>query len=243
MSKLIAKDKDIVVPGEQLAQGMEFVPGYGTYREGDNVRASLMGVLYVDNRALKIIPVSGKYMPKRDDVVIGQVIDIMMSGWRVEFDCAYSAMLNVRDASSDFIRKDADLREYFNIGDYIMTKITNVTSQKLVDITMKAPGLRRLSGGRIIKVNTNKVPRIIGKQGSMVSLVKDATGCRINVGQNGLVWISGDIEQEIIAMEAIKEIENNSHIPGLTDKIKAFLEKRTGKKIESKPKESVQNDN
>ncbi len=154
---------------------MEFVPGYGTYRKGDNVRASLMGVLNVDNRALKIIPVSGKYMPKRDDVIIAQVIDILMSGWRVEFDCAYSAMLNVRDASSDFIRKDADLREYFNIGDYIMTKITNVTSQRLVDITMKGPGLRKLVGGKVIQISPVKVPRIVGKAGSMINMIKEKT--------------------------------------------------------------------
>jgi len=81
------------------------------------------------------------------------------------------------------------LTKYFDIGDYVMAKIINVTSQKLVDVTMKGPGLRKLKGGRIIQVNPYKVPRIIGKAGSMVTMIKDATGCRILVGQNGLVWI------------------------------------------------------
>lgn len=233
MSKLIAKDKEIVVPGEELADGLDFLPGYGTYRENDKIIASLVGALNVDNRTLKLIPLGGKYMPKKNDVVVGKVIDIQMMGWRINLNCAYSAILNVRDASSDFIRKDADYTDYFKIGDYIATQITNVTSQKLIDVTMKGPGLRKLIGGRIIEVNTNKVPRIIGKQGSMIGLVKDATGCRISVGQNGIVWVSGEIENEIIAIEAIKEIEKNAHVSGLTDKIKAFLEKKTGKKIEA----------
>lgn len=233
MSKLIAKDKEIAVPGEELAEGLDFLPGYGTYRENDKIIASVVGVLNVENRTLKLIPLSGKYMPKKHDVIIGKVIDIQMMGWRIDLNCAYSAILNVRDASSDFIRKDADYTDYFKIGDYVATQITNVTSQKLVDVTMKGPGLRKLVGGRIIQVNTNKVPRIIGKQGSMIGLIKDATGCRISVGQNGLAWISGEIENEIIAIEAIKEIENNSHVNGLTEKIKAFLEKRTGKKTEA----------
>jgi len=232
MSKLIAKDKEIVVPGEEVAEGLDFLPGYGTYRDNDKIIVSLLGVLNVDNRALKIIPLAGKYMPKRDDTVIAKITDIQMMGWRVDLGCAYTAVLNVRDASSDFIRKDANYTDYFKIGDYISTKITNVTSQKLVDITMKGPGLRKLIGGKIIKVNTNKVPRVIGKQGSMIGLVKDATNCRIIVGQNGFIWVSGDIEGEITAIEAIKEIETFAHVNGLTEKIKQFLEKKTGNKLE-----------
>ena len=73
MSKLIAKEKEIVVPGEELADGMDFLPSYGTYREDNKIIASLMGVLNVDKRTLRVIPLAGKYMPKRNDNVIGKV--------------------------------------------------------------------------------------------------------------------------------------------------------------------------
>ncbi len=159
------KNKEIVVPGEELAKGMDYLPGNGTYRDKDVIVSSRLGLINVDGRALKIIPLSGKYMPKRDDVIIGQIVDITFSGWRIETNSAYQAMLNVRDATSDFINRGADLAQYFNLGDYVAAKITNVTSQKLVDLTMKGPGLNKLKGGRIIHVNTNKVPRVIGKQG------------------------------------------------------------------------------
>ena len=110
-------------------------------------------------------------------------------------------------------------------GDYIVCKIVNVTSQKLVDVTMKGPGLRKLKGGRIIEVDTHKVPRIIGKQGSMVMMIKDATNCNISVGQNGLIWIDGEPMSELLAIQAIRKIEAESHLSGLTEKIKDFLEK------------------
>ena len=92
-------------------------------------------------------------------------------------------------------------------------------------------GLRKLTNGTVLKVNTNKVPRIIGKQGSMVSMIKDATGCRVTVGQNGLVYVDGEPSKEVIVIKAIKKIEAESHTSGLTDKIKVFLEKETGQKI------------
>jgi exosome complex component RRP4 len=227
MSELKAKDKEIVVPGEELALGMDYLPGQGTYRNGDVIRANKLGMLRVDGKVLKIISLSGKYVPKRNDVIIGEVIDVLMSGWRIDTYSAYSAMLPMKDATSAFIPKGADLTKYFALGDFMIVKITNVTSQKLVDVTMKGPGLRKLTGGRIISVNTNKVPRVIGKQGSMVSMIKEVTGCKIIVGQNGLIWLQGEPEQERIAAKTIKKIEEESHISGLTERIKEWLDKES----------------
>ena len=230
---LMAKEKEIVVPGEKLAEGMDFVPGMGAYREGDHIFAGKLGLVTLDGRAIKLIQLSGKYSPKRGDTIIGKVEDITMNGWRVETNSAYGALLGMKEATSEFIPRGADLTQYFDFGDYIVAKIINVTSQKLVDLTMRGPGLRKLGEGRILHVNTNKVPRIIGKQGSMVGMIKQATGCRIIVGQNGVVWIQGDdAKAELLAVETIQKIEKESHLSGLTERIKDFLEKTTGKKIE-----------
>lgn len=233
MSKLLIKEKEIAVPGEHLAEGMDYLPGTGTYREGENIIGSRLGLVVIDGRAIKLIPLSGRYSPKRGDTIICRIYDILMSGWLADTNSAYTSMLNIKDASSEYIPKGVDLTKYLNFGDFIVCKITNVTSQKLVDITMKGPGLRRLIGGRIIKVNANKVPRIIGKKGSMVSMIKQATDCKIIVGQNGVVWLLGeDPKMELLAVDTIKMIERESHISGLTDKVKSQLEKETGRKIE-----------
>jgi len=231
VSELKVQDKEIVVPGDVLADGMEYLPASGTYREDNRIISARLGLVHVDRRLIKIIPLSGRYMPKRDDIIIGKVIDITIGGWRLDINSAYSAMLSMKDATSDFIRKGDDLTKWFGIGDYMVSKIVNVTSQNLVDLSMRGAGLRKVKGGRIITVNCNKVPRIIGKGGSMVSMVKMATDCNIIVGQNGFVWILGTPENEAIASEAIAMIEENSHVSGLTDSVKEFLEKKTGRTI------------
>jgi len=235
--KLVVKDKDIVVPGEVLAKGMNFLPGHGTYRNNDEIIANRLGLLTVDGKVLKTVPLAGRYLPKKNDTIIGRVMDILMSGWRLDINSAYPAVLPLKDATFSYIAKGADLTKYFELDDYVVVKITNVTSQNLVDVTCKGQGLHKLRGGRIIQVNTHKVPRIIGKKGSMVSLIKKATGCKIIVGQNGTAWISGEPEMEVIAVDAIKMIEEQSHVSGLTDKVKDFLEKATGKKLEVSEKE------
>ncbi|MBI5880908.1 RNA-binding protein [archaeon] len=225
MSEIKVNDKEVVVPGEVLAVGMDYLPSYGTHREGDKILASRLGLVTIEGKVIKLVPLSGVYLPKAGDTIIGPVVEILLSGWRVGTNSAYPAVLNMKDATSEFIPRGANLTRYIAIGDYVMVKIFNVTSQNLVDITMKGPGLRKLKGGRVISVNANKVPRIIGKQGSMVSMIKDYTNCQILVGQNGIVWIQGtDPAREMLAVETIKKIEREAHLVGLTDRIKAFLE-------------------
>src|SRR3989344_3827439 len=224
MSGLLTEERSIVIPGEALAEGMDYLPGENTYRQLDKIYAKVLGLVSLAGRVVKLPPLSGPYLPKVGDKIIGKVIDITMTSWRVDTGTAYSALLNMKDASMRFIRNNEDLSKILAIGDYAVVIITKVTSQMLIDLTMKELGLHRVEGGRIIKINPQKVPRVIGKQGSMISLIKDKTGCSVTVGQNGLVWIKGEPDKELLAKKAIELIERKSHEEGLTDQIQKFLE-------------------
>src|SRR3989338_7834154 len=119
MSELLAKDKEIVVPGEELAEGLDFLPGMGTYRDGEKIVCAKLGLLHIDGRALKVIALSGQYSPKKGDTIIGKVIDVAFSGWRVDTNSAYPAMLSMRDGVSEFVNRGADLTKYYDIGDWV----------------------------------------------------------------------------------------------------------------------------
>lgn len=243
MGEIKVEDKTRVVPGDVIATGMDYLPSMGTYRNGDDIIAKRFGVVKVDGKVIKLIPIRGRYEPRKNDVVIGRIDDILLYGWKVEFGTAYTAILSVQEGSSEYIEKGADLTKYFDIGDHIIAKITNVTSQKLVDISTRGFGLKKLHGGRFISVNSFKVPRIIGKGGSMVTMVKKATDTNILVGQNGVIWINGkDPQMELTAVDAIKKIEQEAHISGLTDRMKAYLEEKTGKTLENEKKSEDNND-
>ncbi len=226
MGQLLVKEKQVVVPGELLAEGMDFLPANGAYRDNDKVVAMQLGMVEVNGRLVKVIPLSGNYVPKANDTVIGRVTDISYSNWFVDIGYAYDAVLGMKDATSDYIERGAELSQYFGIGDIIVTKVTNVTKSKMIDLTMKGMGLRKLIGGRIITVSPVKVPRILGKKGTMISMIQKETDCRIVVGQNGRVWISGkEPKSELLAEQAIKMVDQFAHVSGLTDKVKEFLQK------------------
>ncbi len=226
MTGLLINERDVVIPGEKLASGMDYLPGTGAFREGEDIYSSQLGLVGVSGRFVKVIPLTGKYVPKEGDIVIGKVADVGFGMWMIDIGCAYFAILNMRE-TPEFIDKGADLSNYYDFNDLVIAEVTKVVRYKDVSLTMKGQGLRKIKGGKIINITPSKVPRVIGKQGSMIKMIKEGTGCNIVVGQNGKVWIKGDkVEDEVKATEIILKIEQESHTHGLTDTIKKVLESK-----------------
>ena len=231
---LNVKNRDLVVPGEELAKG-DYLLGEGTFRRGENIYSTLLGLVDSKEKFIKIIPLSGKYVPQVRDLVLGVITDIAFSSWYVDLNSPYTGVLSVANATERFIDLDAeDISKIYGIGDVIIAKVVNVSQSLVVGLSMKDRGLFKLNEGCLVSVNPTKVPRLIGKKGTMVQMLKDMTGCKITVGQNGRVWVQGGNEN--IAIEAIKMIEKDAHVPGLTDTVKEFLNKNaSAKKVEAKP--------
>ena len=215
------KERKLVIPGETIVSGEEFLPGDFTRKENNEIIANRYGLVETSGRVVKIIPISGVFEPRRGNTIIGRIEDITFNGWIIDIGGPYSSFLPVMECPR-FIDKN-NMTEFANIGDVLALKIWNVKKGG-IDLTLKSRGLGNLDGGRIIKINPHKVPRVIGKEGSMINLIKDKTRTEITVGQNGFIWIKGDLEGENKAEETINLIVEESTSSGLTEKIEKFLE-------------------
>jgi exosome complex component RRP4 len=92
-------------------------------------------------------------------------------------------------------------------------------------LTTVGPELGQIRGGFLLEIAVPKIPRLIGKAGSMIKLLNTLTSCKIFVAQNGVVWIKGrKVDEERILIKAIEKIENEAHTIGLTDRVKEFVE-------------------
>jgi len=215
-------ERKIVIPGEMIAKGNDFLPGEGTEKRGEEIVALRYGLAEESNRLVKVIPLSGVYQPRRGNVVIGKVENITMNGWLIDIGTADNAFLPLAEVPR-YVSKD-NLEEVMDIGDMVVSKIFSI-NKRGIDLSIKSRGLGKIEEGMIIKVNPNKVPRIIGKEGSMINLIKNETECTITVGQNGLIWIKGDkVENELFAKKAILFVTEKSFVSGLTDEVKNWFE-------------------
>lgn len=214
--------REIVVPGDIL-DGTGMKPGSYAYVQDGKVRASVMGVRNMFQNTVGVIPLKGCYMPESGDTVIGVITDIGPSNWLVDIGAPYPAPLHVNEVPWKV--EFGDTSRYLGMGNVVLLKVLSVDESKKIQVTMKDSGLRRLEGGRLVRVSHSKVSRIIGKSGSMISMLKNMTDCRITVGQNGMVWIDGDEENADVAVRAVQMIEEQAQSGNLTDRVKEFIER------------------
>jgi exosome complex component RRP4 len=117
-----------------------------------------------------------------------------------------------------------DARQYLDIGEMVIVKVMAFDRTRNPSLTTREQGLGKIQRGTIVDVDPTRVPRIIGKKGSMINLLKKESGCQIFVGQNGRVWISGKTRDvEAVVASAIRKIEAEAHTTGLTDRIQEYL--------------------
>ncbi len=216
----------IVMPGDLIAKNPK-VAGHGTYVEGGKVYAKYLGLLDKTDTSVRVIPLKGRYIPFPGDVVIGIVREVTANGWVVDIYSPYRAFLPISEYPENAI-KNRKVNEILDIGDAIIAKVLNIDPKMKVTLTMKDRVCKPVRVGRVIAINPARVPRVIGKKGSMIKLLKSELGIQIVVGQNGLIWINGDRKKVSIAEEAIYIIEEEAHTEGLTDRITEFIKNKKG---------------
>jgi len=216
------KKRRVVVPGEVIVSGEDFLPGEGARREGNDVLASRYGLAEEAGRSVKVLAITGAFIPRRNNVIIGRVSQITSNGWVVEMDSASSGFIPI-DESPRFINK-SEMDQFLDIGDAVAAKIWSM-GPRGIDLALKSRGLGKLEGGFLFRVIPNRVPRVIGREGSMINLIKDKTGCEITVGQNGWIWVKGkDIDSQIKARKAIEIVTDKIYLSGLTEKMEAWFQ-------------------
>jgi len=213
--------REIVVPGDLLAISSKRA-GPGTFSEGGKIYAAQLGIKIVRPDSITVVPLSGQYMPMRGDLVVGKIVDVGASNWLVDINSPYPSPLHVNEVP--WRVEFGETRKFMSVGDVVLLKVVGVDEVKRVSVSMQDHGLRKLSGGMVIEMSPSKVPRVIGKNGSMIQTLKNMTGCRIYVGQNGRIWIDGELDDMTLAVKAIKMIEDEAQNLGLTEKVKRFLE-------------------
>ncbi|MDD2626876.1 MAG: exosome complex RNA-binding protein Rrp4 [Candidatus Methanomethylophilus sp.] len=218
------KAREIVTPGEVLADADECRPGDNAYELDGKIRAGIMGIkTYVQN-AVSVIPLHGCYMPVTGDTVIGIIYDLGPSNWMVDINAPYPAPLHVSEVPWKV--EFGDTSRFLSVGDVVLLKILMVDESRKIQVTMKDSGLRKIEGGQLVTIAHSKISRVIGKSGSMIQMLKNMTDCRVFVGQNGRIWVDGDEENVAVAVEAIKMIEAEAQLPNLSDRVENFIESR-----------------
>ena len=212
-----------VIPGDVIAKGNL---RYGSYIEkrGDEYVALRVGLAEVGREGIKLNPLTGAYLPRADDEVIGKVVDINGFGWVIDIEACFDGFLPASfDFGRDFSPATHDLSSKFRVGDMIGCRIESYERSRDPQLSIRGHGYGKIDSGEIIKMSPTKVPRLIGKRGAMINLISEKTGCDIKVGQNGVVVVNGTPDGVVRATEAVRMVEDETQASDLMTTVEAYL--------------------
>ncbi len=217
--------KKIVYPGDRIDTG-ELKPRNGMYENNSEYFSEYFGVVQESEKFVDVAPFNSPYIPRTNDKVIGKIMDIGPTMWTVDINSPYYSLLHMNDTPWHI--SSGDLTRYLKVGDYVYAKVSLSNEIKESWISLRDNGLRKLETGRVISVKPPKVPRVIGKSGNMINMIKNETDTKIIVGQNGFIWVDGELNNVKNAIEAIRIVEKEAHTIGLTDRMSEYLKKLKG---------------
>lgn len=202
--------------------------------------ASLVGVAQISNKTIDLIPYKDIYRPVKGDYIVGVVVGYAPNGWFIDIGSYVKAFLPAADVlNKRFDPRKDELSKYFKIGDILGLYVSEVRRLGNLLVTVKDvkkakdKKLGRLSDYYIIKVWSTKLPRIIGKKGSMVKLLKEKLNGDLIIAQNGVILYKGPYEKFVILNKIIALITAKTFATGLTeyvnDLINSLLEEKLGK--------------
>ncbi len=216
--------KQIVTPGDLLAEN-DYVDGDNTYKENGKIYATRVGLVDYENRRVSVVALKAFYVPFIGDLVIGKVTEVTLGVWLIDIKAPYPAVLRASDVlNRPFRPQKHELSSIFDVGDLVIAKIVAYDRTRDPLLTVSEPGLGKVKRGQVVEITPTKIPRVIGRKGSMVTMLKQETGCQITVSQNGVILVSGKTpEDERLAVMALHKIEEESHTSGLTDRVTEML--------------------
>ena len=216
-----------VIPGDLVTTG-PFRPEQNVILEGDKIISTTIGISEIYDDSVKVITLTGKYLPKIDDLVIGKVNSHTSLSWELDINSCYVGFLPAQDVfGRDFSAHADELSSKLKTGDLVAARIANFDRTRDPLVTISDRDLGKIDSGTLVKISPSKVPRLIGKKGSMIQMIEMATNAAVTIGQNGWVVVSCDTPEGLLkAKKAIEMVNEKAHIVNLTDQIKEMLDKK-----------------
>ena len=216
-----------VIPGDVVTTG-PFRPEQNVILEGNKIISTTIGVSEIYDDSVKVISLTGQYIPKINDLVIGKVISHTSLSWELDINSCYVGFLPAQDVfGRDFSAHADELTSKLKSGDLVAARIANFDRTRDPLVTIADRDLGKIDSGDLIKISPSKVPRLIGKRGTMIQTIETATEAVITIGQNGWVVVSCENPEGLLkAKKAIKMVNEHAHVANLTDQVKEMLESK-----------------
>uniref|UniRef100_A0A1L8DXU4 Exosome complex component RRP4 n=2 Tax=Nyssomyia neivai TaxID=330878 RepID=A0A1L8DXU4_9DIPT len=181
----------LFTPGEVITAQHGYMRGHGTYMEGDDIKASVAGVMEKVNKLICIKPLKSRYVGEIGDVVVARVTEVQQKRWKVDTNSRLDSVLllsSVNLPGGELRRRGVEdeqmMRKYLKEGDLISAEVQNIFQDGSLSLHTRSLKYGKLSQGVLVKVFPSLVKRCKTHFHSL------SCGATVILGNNGFIWIT-----------------------------------------------------
>jgi len=225
--KNLESKKRYVLPGDVITTAPLRLQANVTL-EGKRIISTAIGLSDVSYDSVRVISLSGIYLPKVDDLVIGMIKYIHGNSWFADINSCYEGMLLAKDVFGRGSNATlGEMKASLDKSDLILARIANSDRTREPLLSISGQNLGKIDSGELVKISPTKIPRLIGKHGSMIQTIESSTNATITIGQNGLIVLKCDDSAGLKkAVESIKMMDKALHNTNLEEKIQNILDEK-----------------
>ncbi len=213
----------LVVPGEVVAKG-NFRSWSNVLKKGEEYLSIFVGKAEVGGGRVRVVRLSGPYIPKVGDFVIGMVTDVQPLAATIDINSYVNGYIM---ANAFFKRRidpsKFDLSKKVNLGDLIAAKVQRIERGK--DVYLQPDQKWKVEGDAVFYISPAKAHYIYTSKSRIPSKIKELTGAEVRLGANGVVVVKGDLKKIEMVKRALDVIESKYDLNGLYNEIIKVLSK------------------
>lgn len=202
-------EQRLVTPGMAVGPSAGKRAGSGIIAANESFIATQLGWLKENNNTISVDPIHAAYMPRSGDLIVGVVAEVRNNLWFMDINGSFQGLLPM--SLAPWKVEFGAARQHMDIGDVVLARVQEVDECHNVVLTMKGVGLRRLKQGAVDMLPVQHIDRVRGANNERLQRLRDASDCRIMVGENGRVWIDGTPDAIKHARNAVHAIAQSAH--------------------------------
>ncbi len=210
-----------VVPGDLVARGNYRV--YSNVIKSDSEFYSIfVGKAEVEGGRVRVTRLSGPYIPKIGDQIIGMITDVQPLAATVDIN----SYINGFVMANAFYKKridpsKRDLTEKVRIGDLLNARVSRIERGR--DVSLSLEPKWRVSGDAIFYISPAKAAYLLKSKSNIMNKIKASTGASIIMGINGVIVARGERDSISRVNEVIRVIDSHVELYELEDALKEVL--------------------
>ncbi|KAH0633933.1 hypothetical protein KY290_037385 [Solanum tuberosum] len=198
--------------------------GHGTLEMGNDVVASVCGVVERVNKLVYVRPLRARYKPEIGDIIVGRVIEVAPKRWRLEINFSQDAVLMLSSMNlPDGIQRrrtavdELNMRSIFVENDVICAEVRGFQHDGSLHLQARSQKYGKLERGKLLKI-----PPYLVKRRKQHFHHLDQYGVDLIFGCNGLIWVGEhvDVKDAMVEDQVNKSDPQNTHsssLPGSSE--------------------------